>query len=160
MKVFELLTELNIDNNTGWGRTPNNAEIDYFGFRVSMKPSVFLKLAAPLDEVDQAKINTFKDRELSNGGFASPMLYIGIPNEWRDGDFSTPGHIVSHEGRHRMITQQEIYGDTPVETHIILRSRNLEWRGHHVTPEIMAALNKQLVSEMGKAMKGPFFSAN
>lgn len=160
MKVYELLTELNIDNATGWGRTPNNAEIDYFGIRVSMKPSVFLKLAAPLTVVDQAKISAFKDRELNKGGFAAPMLYVGIPNEWREGDFSTMGHIISHEGRHRMITQREVYGDTPVETHIILRSRNLEWRSRHITPEIMDALNKQLASETGTVMKGPFFSTN
>ena len=44
MKINEII----IDNRNGAGATPNNEEIDYLGFRILMKPSVFLKLDATL----------------------------------------------------------------------------------------------------------------
>lgn len=37
-----------IDNKDGWGAVPYNQEVNYFGLKVKMTPSIFLKLAAPL----------------------------------------------------------------------------------------------------------------
>ena len=50
MRAREFVTEVNIDNRKGAGAVPFNADIDYFGLRVDMKPSTFLKLALPLEE--------------------------------------------------------------------------------------------------------------
>jgi pyrimidine deaminase RibD-like protein len=48
-KHTEDLNELKINNQSGVGAVPYNAEIDYHGLQVAMKPSVFLSLALPLN---------------------------------------------------------------------------------------------------------------
>ena len=48
MRAKEFLDELRIDNEHGWGQTPNNANVDYKGLKVMMKPSIFLRLSAEL----------------------------------------------------------------------------------------------------------------
>lgn len=140
----EQLNELNIDNYRGWGQIPKNADIDYFGLRVAMKPSTFLKLSFPLrvDADDRKGIDQMKQHEKAGGAFGAPTLDITVPNEWRDGDFSTgTPKVYNHDGRHRMIAHLELYGDTPVETHIFLNSPNREWRTRYFTPEIINQLN-------------------
>ena len=38
---------------TGWGATPQGTDVDYFGLKVKMRPSTFLKLSHPLNSGEQ-----------------------------------------------------------------------------------------------------------
>jgi len=157
MRLYEiLLTESNnpIDNINGAGATSNNRDVDYFGNRVMMKPSTFLKLAAP-DNVLSSK-NGLKQHIENGGKIASPMLYIDMPTEWLEGDFSKQSAIDGHEGRNRMSAIKELYGDIEIETHLFVRYR----RNRHITDEILARLNGALITETGEPIKGPFFNGN
>ncbi len=152
----QTINEVRIDNKNGAGATPNNEEIDYFGFRILMKPSIFLKLAAP---VSNEKVNRLVDYVKNGGAIASPFLKITIPDEWRDDDYSFPASVASHEGRHRMIAVQKVDGDIPIEVHMLfsngLRARNIK-------PEWIEHINNKLISEMqdsgfNEVFTGPFF---
>ena len=168
MRSEEFLKELNIDNQTGWGRTPNNQDIDYFGTKVMMKPSVFLKLASPLPIDDEArkKIDAMKAHTKAGGKVAAPTLYIEVDDCWFKEQFMnqkfTP-YILMHEGRHRMNTQIELEGDVPVETHLLLRSKGGTWRTKMITPKMIKHLNLSLCAESGHErpgakLTGPFFT--
>lgn len=152
MRAKEFISELNIDNRSGWGATPYNTDVDYFGFSVMMKPSIFLKLAAylPVGDRERENIEKMKAHHKSGGAFGSPTLDIAVPNEWRDGDLSVLGTVIGHEGRHRMNAQMELNGDVPVETHIFLKSRNSEWRARVITPEVKQKINSGLYVEINK----------
>jgi hypothetical protein len=50
MRAQEFL-EYKINNRSGIGSVPYNQEVDYFGLRVAMRPSTFLKLALPHAEI-------------------------------------------------------------------------------------------------------------
>lgn len=153
MKVTDILTESVIDNTSGAGATPYNADVDYFGMRTQMSPSMFLQLALPLDQPTSADGLT---QHLQNGGkIASPMLFVTIPEEWEHGDFSSPAQIKGHEGRNRMIAYRRIYGNIPVEVHFIL---NKGLRARDLTPEWVAALKKTLISQSGRLVHGPIFN--
>jgi len=91
MRANEFLKELTIDNERGWGQTPNNANVDYKGLKVKMDPQMFLRLAAelPVDNEAQGKIDAMVAHQKAGGGFGAPTLYIDIPRSWEDGDFST-----------------------------------------------------------------------
>ena len=146
------LKEANIDNNTGWGAVGNNREVNYFGLRVNMTPSTFLKLAAPLnDEPNQEMIDYIQ----KGGAIGSPHLYITVPEEWESGDFSMPARVSGHEGRHRMKSIFKIEGDKPVEVHLFPYG----YRNRHLTPEIVNKLNKSLFAEKSRRIVlGPLFS--
>lgn len=151
------VNELKWDNEQGLGQTPNNQNIDYMGMRVQMRPSVFLKLAAPI-EMRPKDRETIEFMKSTDQAFGSPTLYITVPDEWRDGDFSQgQAQVSGHEGRHRMVAQGESEGDRPVETHIILKSPYREWRNRHITPELIDRLNQAINSERGIPRRGPFF---
>lgn len=156
MKVTDLL-ESYIDNVRGKGATPYNQDVDYFGLAVKMKPSMFLSLALPIARGDASSADSLK-QFISNGGkIGSPFLTVSLPPEWvESGDTTKPAKVTSHEGRNRMLALLELYGDVPVETHLILagglRARNL-------TPEIIKALQTQLADEAsGKIIRGPTFN--
>lgn len=160
MRAHEFITEVNIDNRKGWGAVPHNANVDYRGMAVMMKPSMFLALASPLPEGEPAdKI----EQHLAQGGaIGAPFLEIMAPDEWRaePPDFSKPARVYGHDGRHRMIAIQNTEGNAPVEVHLFLMSQRHEWRNRHMTPEVMQALNTQLVpQDRGNLVKqGPFFT--
>lgn len=154
------VAELNIDNHKGWGQTPRNQEVDYFGYKVMMKPSIFLKLAAklPIDASARETIANMNKHAASGGGFGAPTLTIDVPDEWRDNDCSGLAKVDEHEGRHRMNLQMQNHGDEPVETHLFLWSPHREWRTRYFTPEIIQALNTQLKAQEGPVLHGPFFT--
>lgn len=160
MRAQEFVTELNIDNRKGWGSTPYNQDIDYFGIRVMMIPSIFLDLAhfLPINNEVEKKLSAMKQHNEQGGGFGAPMLYIKLPDAWRNGDFTESARIFGHEGRHRMNAQLVIEGDKPVETHIILRGNKIEWRNRDITAEVLQRLNQDMESESGRYLKGPFFT--
>lgn len=152
MRLRELLSEVKIDNKQGAGAVPYNQEIDYFGLRTAMRPSTFLRLAAPLGQEHSAELEQY----IANGGaIGAPFLEIKIPQEWDDGDFSKPAQVVGHEGRNRMTAVKKLEGDAPIEVHIFPKGG---YRARDITPEFKAALNKNLYAEKSTSLvSGPLF---
>ena len=149
------LNEVNTDNESGIGATPNNRNIDYLGMRVYMKPSAFLQMAHELD-MDHDTMKRIDDMATyikTGAGVASPFLSIDIPSEWEDGDLTKPAKVVSHEGRHRMEAIMKAEGNQPIEVHLLfpgLRRRN-------ITDEMIARLNMNIISQRKQLLKGPWF---
>jgi hypothetical protein len=162
MRAQEFVTELNIDNKKGWGQTPNNANVDYKGLLVKMRPTTFLKLAAQLTigPEEKAKIATLIKHNQSGGTFGAPTLYISIPREWEDGNMIDGiGRVTGHEGRHRMNAELEMTGDTYVETHIFISGfRTKNWakdNQNDYTEEIITELATRMETEDGKVFTRP-----
>jgi putative chitinase len=154
MRLRELLSEVKIDNKQGAGAVPFNQEIDYFGLRTTMRPSTFLRLAAPLGQEHSAELEQY----IANGGaIGAPFLEIKIPPEWDDGDFSKPAQVAGHEGRNRMTAVKKLEGDAPIEVHILPRGG---YRARDITPEFKAALAKSLYAEKStNLVSGPLFES-
>jgi pyrimidine deaminase RibD-like protein len=158
------LDELKIDNVNGLGAVPYNQEIDHKGLRVSMRPSIFLKLAQKL-QIKLKDIETIKtiSSQLDIKGIGSPFLRIAIPQEWKNNIYNRPARVIGHDGRHRMLAIQSEESDDPVEVHLVPGNIG---RGEEITnsdfkehPEWIKYLNTMLVSEDGKGMAGPFFQS-
>lgn len=150
MRAREFTTEAVLDPG-GWGETPYGTDIDYFGLRVQMKPSTFLKLALPLGS---AETNPEVEKHMRAGGkIAYPMLDIEIPKDWEDGDFSEPAKVVSHEGRNRMFNWIKLKGDDPIQVNIKPRGWH---RRKHLTPDHIQALSNGLISQRGNVIPSPF----
>jgi pyrimidine deaminase RibD-like protein len=156
------LYELKIDNVNGIGAVPYNQEIDHKGLRVSMRPSMFLKLAQRL-QIKPKDIETIKtiSSQLDIKGIGSPFLRIAIPQEWKNNIYNKPARVIGHDGRHRMLAIQSEESDDPIEVHLIPSNIG---RGEEITnsdfkehPEWIKYLNTMLVSEDGKGIAGPFF---
>lgn len=156
MRAHEFLDELKIDNRGGLGAVPYNQDVDYFGLKVAMKPSMFLKLALPLDPKDpeEAKNIEYIAKNLDTQGIGAPFLDVVFPPEWEDGVFKQPAQIKGHDGRHRMyaILQQE--SDDPIEVHIFPRGG---MRRRDITPEMIDALRQGIVGQRGSFVPGPIF---
>lgn len=155
MRAEEFIQELKIDNRKGAGAVPFNQEVDYMGLRVAMTPRMFLKLALPLevkpdDQATIASLEKIKDTQ----GFGAPFLYIEIPEQWLDGDFSKIAQVNNHDGRHRMMTILNSEGNDPVEVHLFLR-RGM--RRRDLTDEMIQRLQAGLISQTGAVVQGPTF---
>ncbi len=153
------INEYKINNANGIGAVPYNKDVDYFGLRVAMRPSTFLKLALPMNNSreDQASIEHIiqhKDTE----GIGAPFLTIEIPQSWEEGNLKEPARVIGHDGRHRMAAILKSEGDEPVETHLF--PRYLRRRDFDANPEWVQALNKQIISQRKTPMSGPFFQEN
>ena len=150
MKWDPSIDEAELDP-TGWGATPQGTDIDYFGLKVKMRPSTFLKLSHPLNSGEQ---NSDVEKHMQGGGkIAYPFLEIKDPVEWEDGDFSQVGKVVNHEGRNRMTHWIKMKGDEPIQVNIFLRSAN---RRRYVTDDMIQALSQGLISQTGQLVKNPF----
>ena len=146
----EPIDEAELDS-TGWGATPQGTDVDYFGLKVKMRPSTFLKLSHPLNAGEQ---NSDVEKHMQGGGkIAYPFLEIKDPVEWEDGDFSQPGKVVNHEGRNRMTHWIKMKGDEPIQINVFLRGAN---RRRYVTDDIIQALSQGLISQTGQLVKNPF----
>jgi hypothetical protein len=140
--------DVNIDNKEGWGAVSNNQEVDYFGMRVKMKPSVFLKLAESRRGVPAA--DKVIDHIKNGGAIGAPFLIISYTQ-------GSPAEIIGHEGRSRMIAIQQVFGDIPVEVHLFFNSDTVN-RARHLTPDIVADINKTMMSQDDQELSGPFFT--
>lgn len=153
MRAKEFIYEAELDP-LGWGQTPIGTDVDYFGLRVKMRPSTFLKLAAPL--TSGAK-NPEVEKHMQGGGkIAYPWLDIRDPAEWETKqDFSKPAQVVGHEGRNRMKTWIKLKGDDPIQVNLFLKNAN---RRRYITDEMIDALSKGLFAEKSSSfIKGPLF---
>lgn len=154
MKISEFICEVKIDNAKGAGAVPYNAEIDYFGLRVAMKPSTFLALALPLDEPTSKE--GLKKHLQDGGAIGAPFLEVAIPPAWDDGDFSESAQIKSHEGRNRMKAIIELEGDEPIEVHIVPRGG---YRARDLTDDYRKRLQAGMYAEQSKRLiNGPLFN--
>ncbi len=154
---FVLVNDSSIDeavlDPSGWGQTPYGTDIDYFGLRVQMRPSTFLKLSHPLGS---SETNPDVEKHMQSGGkIAYPFLQIKDPIEWEEGDFSQLGKVVSHEGRNRMTQWIKMKGDEPIQVNILLRGAN---RRQYITDEMIDAMSKGLISQTGEVIRNPFAS--
>ena len=131
-----------IGRDYGAGLTGINRNIDYEGYRVSMKPSKFLALSTPLPDDYSSDV----ERHLAKGGsIGAPFLYVTIPEDWTEqGKFTQPAAVTGHEGRHRMRWILRNEGDDPVAVHMVFRGG---LRRRHVTDQMMAAIKKELLSQ-------------
>jgi hypothetical protein len=166
MKLTDLI-EYVVDNKNGPGSTPNNQEIGYLGIVVKMKPSMFLKLASPLGK--ETSVDFFRERIKNKDGIGSPMLYIKVPDAWKEEDFTIDDegtsrshsdvYVRSHEGRNRMTAIMKEEGDEPVEVHILLRSDHVEWKSKHISSTVKKELNKGCYRENRRSewIEGPLF---
>jgi hypothetical protein len=146
------IIEVTINNDSGAGAVPYNKDVDYFGLRVEMKPSTFLKLAAPLGQEHSAELEKY----IADGGaIGSPFLEIKIPQEWDDGDFSKPAQVAGHEGRNRMTAVQKLEGDNPIEVHIFPRGG---YRARDLTADYVKAIQQGMLAEKStNIIPGPLF---
>ena len=145
-KKKKAVKEVEIDNAKGRGQVPMNQDVDYFGLRVKMRPSTFLKLAAPLasDASDE-----MKDYIRKGGAIGAPFLIIRV----EEGE---EPYVRSHEGRNRMKAILAVEGDDPVETHLFFRGDVSKAR--QLTPELIARLKKGLKQQVtGQHVRGPLW---
>lgn len=156
MRANEFVVEVNMDGSKGAGSVPYNADVDYFGIRVQMKPSTWLRLALELTSNPNTdeRINGLAQYIKDGGAIGQPWFFIDVPEEWTDGDFTKPASIVGHEGRHRMQAIIKAEGDNPVEVHLFPRG----YRARNVTPEWIERLNKNIINERGQLIAGPLFT--
>lgn len=145
-----------IDNVDGIGATPNNGNVAYLGLRVKMRPSVFRRLARRLSG-EQRRVGSssyLREQMAAGKGIGAPTLYVKIPEDWQDGDLSLPASVSGHEGRHRMLTAGELFGDEPVETHIL----PVYLRRRHLTLPWIKSLANGMMSEDRDYVAGPLFT--
>jgi hypothetical protein len=155
MRATEFITELKIDNRQGLGAVPHNADVDYHGLQVVMRPSMFLKLSLPLDKnspEEQATIQHLKQK-INNPGFGAPFLTIAVPESWQEDDFSLEAKVRDHDGRHRMYAILDEQGDQPVEVHVFIP----HFRRRHITDGIIKNLRNGILSQTGQYVSGPIF---
>jgi hypothetical protein len=151
VELTEDLDEAELDP-TGWGNTPQGTDVDYFGTKVIMRPSMFLKLAAPLTSAGE---NPKVVQHMEKGGkIAYPFLDIKEPAEWEAGDFTEDARVKTHEGRNRMKKWIEMKGDEPIQVNLFFRGAN---RSRYITKEMIARLNQGMISETGNYVAGPLF---
>lgn len=162
-----------VNNQNGLGAVPKNQDIDHFGLRVKMKPTAFLRLAERLPHIDEQKIEYIVNHLKQGGEIGAPYLELELPDLWLQDIFpqrevklsSDPevrkiqvgqatAKVHDHDGRHRMIAVQRLYGDIPIETHLFFRSGI---RKHHIEQEWIDAINKRIRSQDGNIERGPLF---
>jgi len=98
-----ITSKIAIDNKSGWGAVPYNTDVDYFGLKTLMRPSVFLSLALPLVG-ERDKVQGIVDHLKSGGTIGAPFLDVTIPDEWVDEQtYEGVAQVTAHEGRHRML---------------------------------------------------------
>jgi hypothetical protein len=153
-KIFSknISEEVKIDNKRGAGATPNNEDIDYFGLRVAMKPSSFLSLTPSFSHFSDS-VDNMREYIKNGNSIGSPFLSIQIPSNWEDLNFRSAAKVIDHEGRHRMLGVLQVYGDIPIETHLFLKN----YRRKNIAPEWILQINKELYSQEGDLILGPFF---
>jgi glutathionylspermidine synthase len=155
MRASEFLNELKINNATGLGQVPLNQNVDYQGLQVAMRPSMFLRLALPLNSSDPDEMKTINyiQQHIDEPGIGAPFLNIEIPESWESGEFKELAKVVGHDGRHRMYAVLNHQGDEPVEVHMFPRYL----RRRHLTDEIIEHLRNGIVSQQGNYVRGPIF---
>lgn len=132
------------DNYIGIGTSKYHFSGLYEKIEVLMKPSIFLKLAHPLKNLDNSEfiINHIRN----NFPIATPFLFIGMNLK---GDIK----ITGHEGRHRMHSIKFIFGDNPTNVLLIFD----KFESIKKIPDFLAYINRGILSEDNFFVDGPLF---
>jgi hypothetical protein len=155
MRLFEIEQNSIIDNVKGIGAVPDNQNVDYLGLKVQMSPSVFLKLAASLKRGKAESADYIKQKLQQGDKIGSPWLQIQVPPEWDKNNFKKPARVVGHEGRNRMYAVMELYGNSPIETHLFFSGGI---RNRDISQQWIKELNQKMIPEkISIAVDGPFF---
>lgn len=157
MRLIDMICESAQDavDPKGLGGTPNNQEIDYFGFSVKMKPSKFLELAQHLGRPREETVNHIAKLIKQGEKIGNPFLIINVPEGYEKGDFSDYAEVTGHEGRHRMLALMKVFGDEEITVHIFPRYM----RRRHMTPEMVERFNKGMFKEgVIELVLGPLWS--
>jgi len=160
MLINEVVINNEYDANAKFapiGLTPNNTNVDYLGLRVAMRPSIFLKLAAPIGPHPTPGAIEFMRDELRQGRpFASPFLILSIPDQWKRDNYAATARVDGHEGRHRLTAILETEGDDPLEIHLFFRQ---SLRVRHIKPNWIEKMNQRLIPQLTtRSIPGPFFT--
>lgn len=152
----QIVNELKINNATGVGAVPYNREIDYHGLRVTMQPSMFLRLALPLDHNDpeERKAIEYCKSQLDDQGIGAPFLTITIPEAWESDDFSLEAKVHDHDGRHRCYAILDKEGDEPIEVHLLMSGG---MRRRHISDSMIKNLRNGILNQQGQYVSGPIF---
>jgi hypothetical protein len=104
-----------VDNENGFGNTPNNVEVKHIGFVVIMRCTDFLQLAA--DDQGSQDATAIKMVNWIKSGFAmaNPYLKMDIDKEMKK-----PFQITDHEGRGRVKAILKYLGDIKIPVQIML----------------------------------------
>ena len=152
----QIVNELKINNATGVGAVPYNREIDYHGLRVTMRPSMFLRLALPLDQNDpeERKAIEYCKSQLDDQGIGAPFLTITMPEAWESDDFSLEAKVRDHDGRHRCYAILDKEGDEPIEVHLLMSGG---MRRRHISDSMIKNLRNGILNQQGQYVSGPIF---
>jgi hypothetical protein len=155
MRAQEFLNELKINNATGVGAVPHNADVDYHGLRVTMRPSMFLRLALPLDRNDseERKAIEYCKSQLDDPGIGAPFLTITMPEAWESDDFSLEAKVRDHDGRHRCYAILDKENDEPIEVHLFVSGM----RRRHISDRMIKNLRNGILNQQGQYVSGPVF---
>lgn len=143
------------DQVNGKGAIPYNQEIGYKGFRVMMRPSMYLALCYPLRKGQAEATNFDFIRDYIRGGnpIGSPWLSVELPY-LGDGQYTVEGAYISgHEGRNRALAILELYGDDPIEVHITTSMGS----NRYLTKEMRATMCDGLKGQTGHFVDGPLW---
>lgn len=114
------------DRKTGYGQTPNQADINYFGFTVNMSYSKFRSLV-PTGNSNFKTINFIKDAIKESKPISPPFLLA----KWEDGIWQ----VHDHEGRSRADALNQLgIKEFPVDVFPLGGMRR-----RHITDEMMNA---------------------
>jgi hypothetical protein len=130
-KKYLLKEEIVFDSVDGLGATPNNADIDYFGFIVWMRPLDFLKLN-PGRREDTEHFKALRDYILNQ-----EQIRLGPPSlncHW-DEEKET-WQVEGHEGRGRMIVLHGLQPNDQVPVHVFPRGM----RARHITEKMARSI--------------------
>ena len=152
----QMVNELKINNATGVGAVPYNREINYHGLRVTMRPSMFLRLALPLDQNDpeERKAIEYCKSQLDDQGIGAPFLTITVPEAWESDDFSLEAKVRDHDGRHRCYAILDKEGDEPIEVHLLMSGG---MRRRHISDSMIKNLRNGILNQQGQYVSGPIF---
>jgi hypothetical protein len=152
----QIVNELKINNATGVGAVPYNREIDYHGLRVTMRPSMFLRLALPLDQNDpeERKAIEYCKSQLDDQGIGAPFLTITVPEAWESDDFGLEAKVRDHDGRHRCYAILDKQGDKPIEVHLLMSGG---MRRRHISDSMIKNLRNGILNQQGQYVSGPIF---
>jgi len=151
----QIVNELKINNASGIGAVPHNADVDYHGLRVTMRPSMFLRLALPLDRNDpeERKAIEYCKSQLDDPGIGAPFLTIIVPESWESDDFSLEAKVRDHDGRHRCYAILDKENDEPIEVHLFVSGM----RRRHISDSMIKNLRNGILNQQGQYVSGPIF---
>lgn len=136
----------NFDNEKGIGRSKYHSSKQYDSVEVLMKPSIFLKLAFPLDIYEAKHKFEFIENHINNNlPIAVPFLMI---NKYDDNlnEFI----IYGHEGRHRTTIIKRKFGDMPSKVLLIFEN-------FKINNKLLNEINSGILNEDDRYVEGPLF---